>query len=151
MLKLPSGHACVPERRTDHTVKVVILWTFVRRMPTKQVSLPLRESRCRGRVAEVPISPLKDLRVLLLSLEVAVVSRKRLLTTGALLEELGVFSMPDQGCIQAKTKCLGFVRVLRVRARTDRKRDKLDMQEVWLGMRSRQTRNRGVRCPLFSG
>lgn len=102
MLKLPSGHACVPERRTDHTVKVVILWTFVRRMPTKQVSLPLRESRCRGRVAEVPISPLKDLRVLLLSLEVAVVSRKRLLTTGALLEELGVFSMRDQGCIQAK-------------------------------------------------
>ena len=57
--------------------------------------------------------------------------------------------MRDQGCIQAKTKCLGFVRVLRVRARTNRKRDELDMQE--LGMRSGQTRNRGVQCPLFSG
>lgn len=42
--------------------------------------------------------------------------------------------MRDQGCIQAKTKCLGFVRVLRVRARTNRKRNELDMQEggwVW--------------------
>ena len=88
MLKLPSGHACVPERRTDHTVKTVIVWTFVRRTPTEQVFLPSRESRrYRGRVAEVPISSLKDLRVLLLSLEVAVVTRKGLLTMGAFLEE----------------------------------------------------------------